>query len=699
MFFSSDNFIIQRNTQSAGTGRRKKHDPLINRRKIMSFFTKSENYIEYHNAGETLRIAAWGENSLRVVSVPSGPLDMSSSALKDQAPVNVQIQTDEETAVIKNGKISALIDTRGWNSAAVVTFFNDKNEILLKEMDGGGALIRRARKFSPYIGGDFRLKVTFEANKDEKIYGMGQYQQDILDLKGCNIELAHRNSQASIPFYVSSKGYGFFWHNPAIGSVSFGKNVTEWRADSTKKMDYWITAGDTPAQIESQYSQVTGRAPMMPECGLGFWQCKLRYHNQEQVLSVAREYHRRGIPVDVFVVDYYHWPRCGDYRFDENFFPDPKAMAEELRSYGMELMVSVWPQIDWRSENFQEMRQKGLLVQTEHGLNVQMDFQGNNVFYDATNPEAREYVWDKCKKNYAENGIKLFWLDEAEPEYTTYDYENYRYYAGSVMQQGNIYPREYARGFYEGQKKNGQEDVLNLVRCAWAGSQQYGALIWSGDIHSTYQDFRNQIVAGLQMGLSGIPWWTTDIGGFHGGNIYDKDFQELLIRWFQFGAFCPVMRLHGNRLPRTPLYKANGEETEGTGADNEIWSYGEENYQIMKKFIEIREMMRDYTRSLMAKAHETGAPVMRTMFYEFPEDTRTWELDTQYMYGSDILAAPIVEPHAMSRKVYLPSGCTWTNAHTGEILQGGQWIEAEASIDTIPVFLRDGRQEYLIKNI
>ena len=665
----------------------------------MSFFTKSENYIEYHNAGETLRIAAWGENSLRVVSVPSGPLDMSSSALKDQAPVNVQIQTDEETAVIKNGKISALIDTRGWNSAAVVTFFNDKNEILLKEMDGGGALIRRARKFSPYIGGDFRLKVTFEANKDEKIYGMGQYQQDILDLKGCNIELAHRNSQASIPFYVSSKGYGFFWHNPAIGSVSFGKNVMEWRADSTKKMDYWITAGDTPAQIESQYSQVTGRAPMMPECGLGFWQCKLRYHNQEQVLSVAREYHRRGIPVDVFVVDYYHWPRCGDYRFDENFFPDPKAMAEELRSYGMELMVSVWPQIDWRSENFQEMRQKGLLVQTEHGLNVQMDFQGNNVFYDATNPEAREYVWDKCKKNYAENGIKLFWLDEAEPEYTTYDYENYRYYAGSVMQQGNIYPREYARGFYEGQKENGQEDVLNLVRCAWAGSQQYGALIWSGDIHSTYQDFRNQIVAGLQMGLSGIPWWTTDIGGFHGGNIYDKDFQELLIRWFQFGAFCPVMRLHGNRLPRTPLYKANGEETEGTGADNEIWSYGEENYQIMKKFIEIREMMRDYTRSLMAEAHETGAPVMRTMFYEFPEDTRTWELDTQYMYGSDILAAPIVEPHAMSRKVYLPSGCTWTNAHTGEILQGGQWIEAEASIDTIPVFLRDGRQEYLIKNI
>ena len=662
----------------------------------MSFFKQGENYLEYHNAGETLRIMAWGENSLRVISVPNGPLDMSCSALLTPAPSVSYIMADEEKARITNGKISALIDTRGWNSAAVVTFFNDRDEVLLKETGGGGALNKKARLFTPHTGGDYRLKASFESNAKEKIYGMGQYQQDILDLKGCSLELAHRNSQASVPFYISSLGYGFFWHNPAIGNVFFGKNTTEWQADSTKKLDYWITAGDTPSQLEGQYSQATGKAPMMPEFGLGFWQCKLRYYNQEQVLAVAREYHRRRIPVDVFIIDYYHWPRCGDYRFDEHFFPDPDAMAEELHSYGMELMVSVWPQIDWRSENFQEMRQRGLLVQTDHGLNVQMSFHGNNVFYDATNPEAREYVWNKCKKNYTEHGINLFWLDEAEPEFTTYDYENYRYYAGSVLQQGNLYPREYARGFYEGQKQNGQEEVLNLVRCAWAGSQRYGALVWSGDIHSTYQDFRNQIVAGLQMGIAGIPWWTTDIGGFHGGNIQNPDFQELLVRWFQFGAFCPVMRLHGNRGPGQTLYKENGEETEGTGADNEIWSYGEENYLIMKKFIEIREMMRDYTRSLMAEAHEKGTPVMRAMFYEFPEDPTAWELDTQYMYGSDILAAPIVEQHALSRKVYLPEGCTWTYAATGRTYEGGQWAEAEAPLNTMPVFLRDGRQEYLI---
>lgn len=664
----------------------------------MSFFSIGENYLEYRNGGETLRIMGWGENSLRVISVPSGPMDLTSSALLPHS-TKATITVGEEVGQIVNGNISAVIDPRGWNSAAVITFFNDKQEVILKEIDGGGALIRKARHFKPHIGGDFRLKTTFEASPEEKIYGMGQYQQDILDLKGCNIELAHRNSQASIPFYVSSLGYGFFWHNPAIGSVSFGKNTTEWRADSTKRLDYWITVGDTPAMIEEQYSAVTGRSPMMPEYGLGFWQCKLRYYNQEQVLEVAREYHRLQIPIDVFVIDYYHWPRCGDFRFDEHLFPDPQSMVDELRSYGMEVMVSVWPQVDWRSENFEEMYRKGLLVQTEHGLNVQMSFQGNNVFFDATNPEAREYVWQKCQENYGKYGIKLFWLDEAEPEFSTYDYDNYRYYAGSVLQQGNLYPREFARGFYEGQQADGQKDVLNLVRCAWAGSQRFGALIWSGDIHSTYQDFRNQIVAGLQMGLSGIPWWTTDIGGFHGGNIHDNDFQELLIRWFQFGAFCPVMRLHGNRLPREPLYNASGEVTEGTGASNEIWSYGEENFLIMKKFIMIRELMRNYTRELMEQAHITGAPVMRTMFYEFPEDEETWDLNTQYMYGSDLLVAPIVKAHATSRQVYLPHGAIWTDARTGEAFNGGQWLEASASIDTLPLFLRNQKQSYLIGKV
>jgi alpha-D-xyloside xylohydrolase len=227
---------------------------------------------------------------------------------------------------------------------------------------------------------------------------MGQYQQEIMNIKNCTFELAHRNSQASIPFVLSDKGYGFLWHNPAIGRVSFCKNLTEWVAESSKQLDYWVTAGDTPKEITKAYAKACGTVPMMPEYGLGFWQCKLRYSSQEQLLQVAREYKKRNLPIDVIVCDFFHWLKMGDFRFDEEFFPDPKAMTDELKELGIKLMVSVWPQIDVKSENIEEMRKYGYLVKTERGMEVQMDFNdGYIVFFDATIPDASNYVWDKCK--------------------------------------------------------------------------------------------------------------------------------------------------------------------------------------------------------------------------------------------------------------------------------------------------------------
>ena len=248
--------------------------------------------------------------------------------------------------------------------------------------------------------------MTFDGQDGERIYGMGQYQEECLDWKGCTLELAHRNSQASVPFLLSSRGYGFLWHNPAIGAVHFGKNRTTWEAQSTRQMDYWIAAGDTPEEISLAYARATGFAPMMPEYGLGFWQCKLRYWNQEQLLEVAREYRRRGLPIDVIVCDFFHWPKMGDYRFDPEFFPDPAAMVRELRDMGIELMVSVWPQVALTSENYAEMLQQGLLVRAEYGEQIGMRFVEDSMFFDATNPRARRYVWEKCKKNYYDAGIR-----------------------------------------------------------------------------------------------------------------------------------------------------------------------------------------------------------------------------------------------------------------------------------------------------
>ena len=654
------------------------------------------NALVYRWDGEVLSIMPWGENSFRVRSTVLGEVEDTDYALLPPTETEADIHVEEYTARIINGKITAELTVDSWSHSCDIAFYNQKGELLLKEAGKGGALDKKNRFFKPIIGGDYRLTVTFASNPKEKLYGMGQYQQDILNIKNCNLELAHRNSQASVPFVLSDLGYGFLWHNPAIGRVSFASNTTEWYAESTKQMDYWITAGDTPDEIEQAYGRAVGTAPEMPEYGLGFWQCKLRYWNQEDLLSVAREYHRRGIPVDVIVCDFFHWPRMGDYRFDEEFFPDPDAMVKELKEMGMELMVSVWPQVDLRSENYQEMKQKGLLVKAEKGVDIAMLYNGNSTFFDATNPRSREYVWDKCRQNYYDKGIRVFWLDEAEPEFTGYDFDNYRYFQGPAAQVGNIYPQSYARTFYEGLKQAGEEKVVSLLRCAWAGSQRYGALVWSGDIHSDWETLRRQVCAGLNMGIAGISWWTTDIGGFSGGNPFDPAFRQLLVRWFEWGCFCPVMRLHGDRVPSTPLKNQAGETLNPTGAANEVWSFGEENTDTLVKYIRFREAMRPYTRRVMEEAHTIGRPVMRPMFYEFPDQECCWDMKEQYMFGSDILVAPVLYEGQTKREVYLPAGAKWTCVHDGKVYEGGQTVTADAPLEVIPVFLRDGKLSELV---
>ena len=657
----------------------------------MALFRNDNGALKCRLHGENLWLLPWGQNALRVLSRPMREPELHPWALLEPKNGPVSIEIGEREAAIRVGNLAAVVRRLDWPDRLEITYYNARGEVLLAERPGTGALNIQPRFFKPIVAGDFKLTVGFAADDREKLYGMGQYQQDVLDVKYSTFELAQRNSQASVPFVLSNKGYGFLWHNPAIGRASFGRNLMEWSAESTKQMDYWICAGDTPRDIERQYADAVGHAPEMPEYGLGFWQCKLRYWNQEQLLNVAREYHRRGIPVDVIVVDFFHWPHMGDFRFDEEFWPDPKAMVEELKSMGMELMVSVWPQVSLKSENFREMDEEGFLARCDKGMNCQMRFvDEDTLFFDATNPDARAYLWGKIKKNYYDNGVRVFWLDEAEPEYGTYDFDNYRYYSGTVAQTGNLYPQAYARTFYEGMKGEGQEKVVNLLRCAWAGSARYGALVWSGDVHSDFPTLRKQICAGLNMGLAGIPWWTTDIGGFVGADARDPAFHELLVRWFEWGLFCPVMRLHGVRDPRVQVQTKSGEARLNSGADNEIWSYGPECEAIFTRLIAMRETMRPYTRELMRQAHETGAPVIRTLFFEFPDDPAAWDRKDEYLYGPDVLVAPVAEAGARRREVYLPAGASWTDLADGTSYPGGQTLLVEAPLHRIPAFLRNG---------
>jgi alpha-D-xyloside xylohydrolase len=428
----------------------------------------------------------------------------------------------------------------------------------------------------------------------------------------------------------------------------------------------------------------------MPDYGTGFWQCKLRYQTQEELLEVARNYKKRGLPVSVIVIEFFHWTNQGDWKFDPQYWPDPEGMTAELKSMGIELMVSVWPTVDRKSENYQEMLEKGYLIRSERGSRTTMDFAGNVTFYDATNPAARDYVWNKTKEHYYRKGIKTFWLDVAEPEYSTYDFENYRYRQGPVLRVGNIYPALYAKTFFDGMKQEGQDKIVNLIRCAWAGSQRYGALLWSGDIHSSFESFRIQIAAGLNTGIAGIPWWTTDIGGFHGADIHDPRFHELLVRWFEWGCFCPVMRLHGDRNPHKKPIGTSGGGALASGAENEVWSFTEEVYEICKKYILLREKLRPYIAEQMKAASEKGTPVMRPLFYDYPEDRAAWEIEDEYMFGPDYLAAPVVYEGWKERKVYLPTGARWTDCWTGEEFEGGQTITAPAPLDRIPIYSPKG---------
>ena len=636
------------------------------------------NRLIYTGYGETLTVEAYGENALRVRASKIRGQAYPDGALLPVDPVAADCQMDERgNATITVGKLRATL-----SAAGKLTFYRGDKKLLeefyrIKSVPGEqiNSLYLKAREFSAVNGGAYSLNLRFESDRREHLYGMGQYQQPDLDLKGCVLDLEQRNGQITTPFVLSSLGYGFLWNVPNVGKVSFGKNMTEWQFPLADRVDYWITAGDSPREIVESLTAVTGRVPVMPDEYLGLWQCKLRYASQDEVIEVTEEYKKRGIPLDVIVIDYLHWPAFGDWCLDPACFPDPTEMNRRVEAAGTKLMVSVWPGVERRSKNYKPLHENGYVTATDRGLPIHTDFY-NLAYVDMTNPDARAFVWDRIKEGYVSHGIKNFWLDCAEPEFRGHQFDNYRYADGLVRLVGNEYPRHYTKMFYDGLRAEGVEVPVSLVRSAWLGSQRYGALVWSGDVESTFAAFRNQVQAGIHMGLCGFAWWTTDTGGFSNGNIESPDFRELLVRWFQYSVFTPILRMHGDR--RTAFDKPYF-------PPNELWSYGEEVYGILRKYLDLRLSLKPYVKELMTEASESGAPLIRAMFYEFPEDEICWTVEDQYMFGSRYLVAPVTELHATERTLYLPRG-EWRHVITGETLTGGGFVTVDAPLDTLPVF-------------
>ena len=636
--------------------------------------TVEKNRIVFSRSNELVRITPCHKNAIRFEAFPDcREVDEDFTLMPQTA--DAVIEDKDYCLFMSVGKLKIQLERNG-----KITFYND-GRIILEEKpelafnDGYRHYERKE--------GAWSARITFKSNDGEHFYGLGHEPSNKFDLKGCSFDIRHVNAKCTIPFVYSSLGYGFIWNNPAIGNVELSENRTRWSVGATRKIDFVVIAGN-PKEVSEALADLTGHAPVMPHWATGFWQSRLRYETQEDLLEVARRYKKENIPLSVIISDYFHWTEQGDYKFDPEYWQDVKAMTDELHEMGTKLVVSMWPTINENSENYWYMHDNNMLIRTTKGSDKVFSFYGPQAEIDVTNPATREYVFSKLKQNYLDNGVDCLWFDEAEPEIHPEHFDNLLFYIGRGDEYGLIYPYYYVKMAYDGFQKMGKVPVI-LTRAAYLGSQKYGALVWSGDIYSDFESLSEQVKAGLNMSMCGIPWWNTDIGGFWGGDTQTDEFRELIVRWFQYGVFCPVMRVHGNR-------NRHGEKKrdvkEPTGDPNEIWSFGERNFEILRDLVLLRERLRPYIEKQMQTASEKGYPVMRPMFFDYPEDEICYTLGEQYMFGDDILFAPVVNRGQTQKEVYLPEG-EWVLTKSGETYGKG-WHTVSAEIDEFVAFVKKG---------
>jgi alpha-D-xyloside xylohydrolase len=398
--------------------------------------TKESNKLVYRDAGQTIIIQAWERDSLRVRVTPDGGGQTSDWALDIPLETQGQIEISDTEAVIRNGKISARIHDIPTQRGHMQFFRHsgDKKVCILSEYDYVvDAHNPSTRTFKSVGDGLFYSELHFAARDGERFYGMGENATGRVNLKGCVIDLYQRHVKAVVPFVVSSEGYGFLWNNPSLGRVEFGNNRTRCISYGSRQLDYFITAGDSYADIMERYADATGHAPQFPYGASGFWQCKLRYASQEEFLNVAREFKRRGLPLSVLVIDFLHWDVTGNWKLDPKVWPEPKAMVKEMDELGVRIMISPWTLVDEKSENFAYMKERGLFTGSIGGKKDTVDFMGPKHQYDPTNPEAAKYLWSKWKQNYFDIGIRTFWLDPCDEFHEIADYDQVLFHIGPAQ--------------------------------------------------------------------------------------------------------------------------------------------------------------------------------------------------------------------------------------------------------------------------
>ena len=522
----------------------------------------------------------------------------------------------------------------------------------------------------------FHASAYFDLTPDEFLYGLGQHQSGLLNQRGIDLLLMQDNTNISIPFLLSSRGYGLLWNSASLGRYeNHFQPKLALRADVADGIDYYFFYGPEFDKIIAACRVLTGPTPMLPLWAYGFWQSRFQYKSQQETLEVAAKYRELRIPVDNLVLDFDWMVRMGSHQFTAHF-PDPTTMFRELHEMHVHTMISVWPLYTPPSDNFDEMQRDHYFV-TGGRTQVPSYYPGSRLF-DAFNPDGRRMFWQQMKTSLFDKGVEAWWLDSSEP-LDFYGEEQgpmlERAYTamGSGTRYANLYPLMETQAVYEGQRAaTDKQRVFILTRSGFLGQQRNAATSWSGDIAPTFDSLRRQIPAGLNFSMSGLPYWTTDIGGFQGGDPSDPAYQEVFVRWFEYGTFCPIFRTHGAR-------KAN-----------ELWSYGPLAQQILTSYDNLRYRLLPYIYSLAWKTTSDGYTPMRALVMDFPADRKALEVADEFMFGPALLVNPVTSAGATLRGVYLPAGTNWYDFWTGASLKGGQTVLSPAPIETMPLYVRAG---------
>ena len=542
----------------------------------------------------------------------------------------------------------------------------------------------------------FQVGATFVSPPDEHYYGLGQDQHGFLDHRGHTVECWNNYTATGgpsfcVPFAVTNKGYGLIWDNPSQTTIEAGFNEqTRWTSQVGNRVSFFVIAGRTTDEIYEGYRKLTGATPMLPKAAYGFIQCKQRYMTQDELLAVAKGYRERHLPLDVLVVDWFYYTKMGQFDMDPVKWPDPTAMNKQLHAENIQTMISVWPRFTEGSRYYDFVLKNGWFEHLADGTptnGLPYDKAGSDI--DTTNPDAAKWYWGIIRDNLVSKGFDAFWADETEPDLPP----NGSYFSiGPGTRYFNVYPLFHTASIYDGFRRDLKTRALVLSRDAYPGAQRNGTMFWSSDISATWDTLQRQVPTGLDVTASGIAYWGNDIGGWQylpyrhvplhtplldpsdaRDNVaYYDDYPELYTRWVEYGVFQPNFRTHGSRN------------------HNEVWSYGKRAEPILETYLRLRYQLMPYIYSLGYATHETGAPYMRALFMDFPNDPKAAELGDEYMFGPDLLVAPVTAQGATTKHVYLPADTDWYNYWTNERLHGGQWIEASAPIDTIPLFVRAG---------